>query len=135
MKKYLALVAIVFGLSLVLTACGGGGPSTNLKVDMVEFMFTPTEYTVPAGQEITLELTNNGAVLHDFIIMNLGADVGQNFGDEDEPNIYWKAELGPGTSGTYTFTAPDQPGEYQVVCGTPGHYISGMAAKLIVVAQ
>jgi uncharacterized cupredoxin-like copper-binding protein len=135
MKKYLALVVIVFGLSLALAACGGGGPTTNLSVDMVEFTFTPADFTVPAGQEITLELTNNGAVVHDFIIMNLGAQVGQDFGDDDEQNMYWKAELGPGTSSTYTFNAPSQPGEYQVICGVPGHYLAGMVAKLVVVAE
>jgi len=135
MKKFLVLVAIVFILSLALAACGGAGPSTNLKVDMVEFMFNPANLTVPAGQEITLELANNGAVVHDFIIMNLGTEAGQDFGDEDELNVYWKAELGPGTSGTYTFIAPGEPGEYQVVCGTPGHYLAGMVGKLIVVSE
>ena len=135
MKKYLALAVIVFGLSIALAACGGGGPTTNLSVDMMEFTFTPAGFTVPAGQEITLELTNNGAVVHDFIIMNLGADVGQSFEGDDEQNMYWKAEQGPGTSSTYTFTAPSQPGEYQVVCGIPGHYLAGMVAKLVVVAE
>ena len=135
MKKYLVPVAIAIGLSLALTACGGGAPSTNFNVDMVEFMFNPNNFTVPAGQEITLELSNNGAVVHDFIIMNQGEEVGQDFGEEDEPNIYWMAELEPGSSNTYTFTAPNQPGEYQVVCGIPGHYLAGMVAKLIVVAE
>jgi uncharacterized cupredoxin-like copper-binding protein len=102
---------------------------------MTDFMYNPADFTVPAGQEITLDLTNNGAVVHDFIIMNLGADVGDGFGELDEPNVYWKAELAPGTSNTFTFTAPDQPGEYQVLCGIPGHYIAGMVAKLVVVAQ
>lgn len=135
MKKYLMLVVLVFGLSLALAACGASGPSTNLSVDMVEFTFTPADFSVPAGKEITLELRNNGAVVHDFIIMNQGAQVGQDFDEEDLPNVYWKAEQAPGTSGTYTFTAPSQPGEYQVVCGTPGHYLSGMTAKLHVVAE
>jgi uncharacterized cupredoxin-like copper-binding protein len=73
--------------------------------------------------------------VHDFIIMNQGVEVGQDFGEEDQPNVYWMAELEPGTSNTYTFTAPSQPGEYQVVCGTPGHYLAGMLAKLTVVAE
>jgi uncharacterized cupredoxin-like copper-binding protein len=135
MRKYLIQITIAIGLSLALTACGGGGPSTNLSVDMVEFMYNPTNFTVPAGQEITIELSNNGAVVHDFIIMNQGVEVGQDFGEEDQPNVYWMAELEPGTSNTYTFTAPDQPGEYQVVCGIPGHFLAGMVAKLIVVAE
>lgn len=134
MKKYLVMMGTLIVLSFALTACGGGGPSTNLKVDMTEFMYNPAEFTVPAGQEITLELTNNGAVVHDFIILNLGADIGNGFESLDEPNIYWKAELQPGTSETLTFTAPSQPGEYQVVCGIPGHYVAGMQAKLNVVS-
>jgi uncharacterized cupredoxin-like copper-binding protein len=135
MKKFSLLIAIMLGSALILTACGGSGPTTNLRVDMVEFMFNPADYTVPAGQEITLELSNNGAVEHELVIMEFGTEVGADFGDEDEANIYWEAELQPGASGTYTFTAPGEPGEYQVVCGTPGHYLAGMVGKLIVVAQ
>ncbi len=134
MKKYAMLFVVLLSLSLALTACGGGGPSTSLKVDMVEFMFEPAEYTIPAGQEITLELSNNGAVEHEFVIMKFGTNVGENFGDEDEENIYWEAELAPGRSDTFTFTAPSQPGEYQVVCGTEGHYVAGMVGSLTVVS-
>jgi len=135
MRKNLMLAMVALGLSLALTACGGNGTSTNLRVDMVEFMFEPSDYSIPAGQEITLELSNNGAVVHEFIIMKYGTEVGQDFGPEDEENIYWEAELDPGTSNTFTFTAPTEPGEYQVVCGTAGHYLAGMVAKLIVVAE
>jgi uncharacterized cupredoxin-like copper-binding protein len=132
MKKYLVLITIVFGLALALSACGGGGPSTNIRMEMTEFMFNPASITVPAGQEITLNLSNNGADMHDFIIMKYGTDVGTEFGEEDRPNVYWETKLEPGTSGTYTFTAPDQPGEYQIVCGVAGHYQAGMVAKMIV---
>ena len=135
MRKYLMLAMVALGFLLALTACGGSGPSTNLRVDMVEFMFEPSDYSIPAGQEITLELSNNGAVVHEFIIMKYGTEVGQDFGPEDEENVYWEVELDPGTSNTFTFTAPTEPGEYQVVCGTAGHYLAGMVAKLIVVAE
>ena len=135
MRKYLMLAIVVLGLSLALTACGGNGPSTNLRVDMVEFMFEPGDYSIPAGQEITIELSNNGAVLHEFVIMKYGTEVGQDFGPEDEENIYWEAEVDPGSSNTFTFTAPSQSGEYQVVCGTEGHFLAGMVAKLFVVAE
>jgi uncharacterized cupredoxin-like copper-binding protein len=135
MRKYLMLAMVALGFLLALTACSGSGPSTNLRVDMVEFMFEPSDYSIPAGQEITLELSNNGAVVHEFIIMKYGTEVGQDFGPEDEENIYWEVELDPGTSNTFTFTAPTEPGEYQVVCGTAGHYLAGMVAKLIVVAD
>ena len=74
----------------------------------MEFTFNPSSLTVPTGQQITLDLKNNGAVTHDFIIMNQGADVGTDFGEEDAPNVYWKVEQTPGTSGTYTFTVPSR---------------------------
>jgi uncharacterized cupredoxin-like copper-binding protein len=135
MKRFSIWVAILLGLAFGLAACGTAGPSTHLKVDMMEFMFNPSNFTVPAEQEITLELTNTGAVVHDFIIMKYATSVGDDFGDEDVPNIYWKAELEPGTSASYTFTAPSEPGDYQVICGVQGHYQAGMVAKLTVVVQ
>jgi uncharacterized cupredoxin-like copper-binding protein len=135
MKRLPIFIAILLSFTFALTACGGGGPSTNISVDMTEFMFNPTDFTVPAGQEITIGLSNNGAVMHDFVIMKYGTEVGQDFDEEDEMNVYWEAELEPGTSETLTFTAPSEPGEYQVVCGVAGHYLAGMVAKLIVVAE
>ncbi len=133
MKKiYLPLV---LSFMFVLTACGGGGgPSTTFDVTFAEFTFTPTEFTIPAGQEITINAINNGAVLHEFVIMKLGETVGDDFGDEDEGNIYWEVEAEAGDSVTATFTAPAEPGEYQVVCGTEGHFVAGMVGKLTVVA-
>lgn len=135
MKKSSLLIAILVIMSLVLTACGRGDkPSTNLKVDFTDFVFTPNTWVVPAGQVITLEATNSGAVLHEFVIMKLGKTVGDDFGDEDEENIYWEVEAAAGESVTVTFTAPSEPGEYQIVCGTEGHFVAGMVGSLTVVA-
>ena len=135
MKRYLLLTVFTLGFLLASSACGASGPTTNLKVDMVEFMFEPSEYAIPAGQEITLELLNSGAVEHEFVIMKFGTSVGDDFDDEDEENIYWEAELEPGESGTFNFTAPGEPGEYQIVCGTGGHYLAGMLGSLTVVSE
>ena len=135
MKRFSTLAAFLLVFSLALAGCGGGGPTTNLKVNLTEFMFSPNNFTVPAGQEITIELSNTGAVAHDFIIMKYGTNVGDAFGTEDEPNVYWMAELAPGATSTYTFTAPSEPGDYQVVCGVEGHFQAGMVATLTVVAQ
>lgn len=134
MKKLVSLATFVIILSLVLSACGGGGPSTSIKTEFTDFRFTPDAWTVPAGQEITLTVNNAGAVVHEFVIMKLGTTVGDDFGDEDEGNIYWEVEAEPGESKTVTFTAPSEPGEYQIVCGTEGHFVAGMVGKLTVVA-
>ena len=134
MKKPLVLVSVIFVLSLVLAACGGGGPSTDIKITMTDFKFEPMEFSVPAGQVITVNATNNGAVEHEFVIFKLGTDAGEKFGDEDEDNIYWEVEVLPGQTATTSFTAPTEPGEYYITCGIEGHLEAGMVGKLIVVA-
>jgi len=120
-------------LSLTLVSCGGGGPSTTIDVTMTDFQFQPSQFTVPAGQEITFTSSNNGAVVHNFVIMKLGTNAGDFFDEEDIPNVYWETELQPGGSTTTTFTAPTEPGEYEVICRTEGHIVSGMTARLTVV--
>jgi uncharacterized cupredoxin-like copper-binding protein len=128
------IIAAVF-LSLLLVSCGGSGVSTKINVTMTDFQFQPNLFTVPAGQEITFNSTNNGAVVHNFVIMNLGTSAGPFFDDEDVPNIFWQVEIQPGSSVDTSFTAPTEPGDYEVVCRTEGHIASGMTAKLTVVGD
>ncbi len=133
MKRTL-IIAAVF-LSLMLVSCGGGGASTKINVTMTDFQFQPNQFTVPAGQEITFNSANNGAVVHNFVIMKKGTSAGPFFDDEDVPNVFWQVELQPGSSVDTSFTAPTDPGDYEVVCKTEGHIASGMTAKLTVVAS
>ncbi|MBI2758203.1 MAG: cupredoxin domain-containing protein [Chloroflexi bacterium] len=133
MKNRISLTVVVLGFLLVLAACGGAGTVSNtINVTMTDFQFSPNTFTVPAGQTVTLNAANNGAVIHNFVIMKLGQSAGASFGDEDLPNVYWQVEVQPGASANATFTAPAEPGSYEVVCGTPGHLEAGMSAKLIV---
>jgi uncharacterized cupredoxin-like copper-binding protein len=131
MKKYSILILAV--LALVVSGCAKNY-DTKLTVDLTDFTFTPAEYTVPAGQEITLTLTNSGTVEHEFVIMKFGQAVSIPFDDNDEGNIYWEVEVEPGDGTTVTFTAPSDLGEYQIVCGTSGHLENGMIGKMTVVA-
>ena len=122
-------------ITLALSACGGQNkPSTDIKVDMTDFAFTPNQYTIPVGEQITVEIQHDGMVAHEFIIMKYGTTVGDHFNDEDQPNIFWQVKVQPGESKTFTFTAPDQPGTYQIVCGMPGHVEAGMVGNLEVVS-
>ena len=131
MKKPLLILLLI--ILFVLSACGGGA-STTINVTMTDFMFTPDSFTIPAGKEITLNTTNNGAVAHEFVIFKLGTTVGDKYGPEDEPNIFWKVQVLPGESKSVAFTAPADPGNYYVTCGISGHHEAGMNAKLLVVA-
>jgi uncharacterized cupredoxin-like copper-binding protein len=127
-----SLVFVIIVLALALAACGKSGPSTRINFTMTDFAFTPNEFSVPAGQEITLHVTHKGTVEHDFIVMKHGTDAGEMFDEEDKVNVFWEVDLQPGDSKTVRFTAPEQPGTYQVICGMMGHMQSGMVGKLIV---
>lgn len=124
----------VVAISLVLASCGGSSaPTTTIDVTMTDFQFSPSAFTVPAGEQITLKSTNSGAVIHNFIIMNQGYNVGNEFDEEDLENVYWKLEIAPGGATETNFTAPGEPGEYEIVCSTPGHVQAGMLGSLNVV--
>ena len=133
MKKILTLGMLM--LALLLTACGNSGPATKMDFTMTDFAFSPGEFTIPAGQEITLHINHDGTMEHDFIIMKYGTDAGEMFDEADQENVFWEMALQPGDSKTVLFAAPDQPGTYQIICGMPGHLQSGMVGKLMVTEQ
>ena len=135
MKKYLPLTVVVLGLLLTLTACGGAGTASNsIDVTITDFAFSPNSFTVHAGDQISFTAQNNGSNVHDFVIMKLGKDISGHFTDTDRLNIYWgKENIAPGTSVTDSFTAPADPGQYQIICAIAGHFEAGMVARLIVV--
>lgn len=135
MKKLVVNLGV---LCLVLTACAAGSApaaSTSINVEMTDFQFTSNSFTVPAGQQIDFTATNNGGVEHSFVIMKLGAQVNAGFSGKDQANVYWEeAAIPVGQTLKATFTAPSEPGDYQVVCAVPGHIEAGMVAKLTVVS-
>ena len=135
---YRIAVLGIAGLVL-LGACGSPArPSTSIKVTMTDFAFSPNTITVPAGQAISVRVTNNGAVSHDLMIMNLGHELSsQDHADTGaHANALWEqAPLGAGESKESTFLAPNEPGAYQIICGVAGHFEAGMVGRLIVVAS
>ncbi len=135
MRKHLILHLVLAILVFVLVACAAGSaPSKSINVTMTDFAFSPNSFTVPAGEQISLDITNNGAVTHSFIIMKAGHEVQGHFTDADKPNVYWEATAIPaGESVKTSFTAPAQAGAYQILCGVAGHFEAGMVAKLSVV--
>jgi plastocyanin len=123
-KRWLTLLSVAIVAMLVLAACGSGDDDdddaaelTGTPVAMKDSMkFEPDTLTVKAGSEVEIALTNDGAIKHNFSIDD--ADV-----DKD---------LEGGKSESFTFTAPDSPGEYKIHCAIPGHESAGMVATLIV---
>jgi plastocyanin len=131
MKKILALFLV--SLSFILSSCSGASRTIDLTIS--DYHFEPDTFTVPAGEEITVNIENAGFVSHQFVIFKFGKDAGGKIGPEDHENIYWRFEVLPGHSDSGTFTAPSEPGEYYVTCGIVGHLEAGMFGTLIVVDQ
>jgi len=131
LKKVLTSIMLVLALSLILTACGS--KKATLNVTATDKGYDSPTYTVPAGAEVTVNLLNNGALQHEFAVLKLGQHVEPPFGEKDEDKILWELDgVDPGTTKSDTFTAPTEPGEYDIICGVPGHIELGMIATLIV---
>ena len=135
MRSWRIGLMVALPMSLLLASCSSG-PSTEITANMEEFQFSPVEWTVPEGEEITIELVNNGTLEHEWVILQAGVTVS----DESElPEteeelladfVYWEDEVEAGETKTVTFIAPPA-GEYQVICAIDGHFDSGMEGTLI----
>ena len=66
------------------------------------------------------------------MLIKLGETVSPPFDADDEAKIFWEIEAQPGETQTGTFTAPAEPGTYQVVCGIAGHVEAGMISAATV---
>jgi uncharacterized cupredoxin-like copper-binding protein len=125
---------VAVALTILLTACSSGA-STEIQAEMEEFQFSPVEWTVPEGEEITIELVNNGTLDHEWVILQPGVNLLDETGLPDTEEelladfVYWEDEVAAGETKTVTFTAPPA-GEYQVICAIEGHFDSGMEGTL-----
>lgn len=141
--RRLALVAVV-SLALIPIACGGddddgdeGAEETHIEATMDEFQFEPIDWTVQAGEEVTIELENEGEVEHEWVILQQGVTIAAETElPETEEElladfVYWEDEVEPGESKMVTFTAPEA-GTYQVICAIEGHFSAGMEGTLTV---
>lgn len=65
---------LVVGIALFLAACGSQAPPEPLEltIDMTEYSYTPQDLEFQVGQEVTLHLTNSGALEHEIMF---GRDV------------------------------------------------------------
>ena len=123
-------VIAMFVIVLTLTACGPS--NVTLNVTATDEGYDSPTYTVPAGAEVTINLTNKGALAHVFGILKLGEHITPPYQPTDKDKIMWELVAKTGETASDTFTAPTEPGEYDIICRVPGHIQMGMVATLIV---
>jgi azurin len=141
------LLTAALGMSILLTACGGGasGGATGgnasagplaIASDGENLAYKPAALTATAGQKVTLSFKNNSGVQqHNWVLAKGGADVadaidkagltagaGASYIPSDMSNIVAHTSLvNGGETGTVDFTAP-AAGTYVFLCTVPGHY-------------
>jgi uncharacterized cupredoxin-like copper-binding protein len=88
--------------------------ATTVEVASHDIFFEPSEVTIPANTDVTVNLPNEGVTPHNFSIDALNIDV----------------DIAPGATEQVVINAP--AGEYEYYCNVPGHKQAGMAGTLIV---
>lgn len=137
-------------LLLVLAGCGsesggelaveeGTAADVELSVQMNDNYFgenpddQPT-WSVAADNTVSLSLSNQGGLRHNWAIVEAGADVPEPFregnGSHADLLLFDSGKFSGGESGMAVFQAPTA-GTYQVICTVAGHYPS-MQGTLVV---
>ncbi len=112
----------------VSTSAGTPPQSVDVVVAAAEWRFVPGQLSAPAGDTMTVELRNDGTIVHNWTVLSSRVATESDF-REDMGIAGVTAESG--AIERVTFPTPP-PGQYQVICTIPGHYSSGMEGLLIV---
>ena len=108
-------------------------------VEMTNFAFTPAVLEVGVGEVLEIAIQNVEAVLHDFTIDEIDADVHVSYLGGTGQHAHAEPELDADVH--FALTEPGsgvvhikvhEPGEYVIYCSVPGHRESGMEGTLIV---
>lgn len=107
-----------------------------------ELVFDPAEVTVAAGETVTFSITNEGDLLHDFVIGDEAAQqehaeamaaMDEAMGSEGEEHGGANAvSAPPGETVDLTWTFHGETEGLLYGCHEPGHYAAGMVGTIVV---
>jgi len=105
----------------------------EIDVEMVDIDYSTDQIDATAGEPLTINFENTGALVHDFTIDEGPFTDISSEGGTDESGGDWAIHysLDPGASGSLTFTATEA-GEYTFYCTVAGHREAGMEGTLTV---
>lgn len=112
----LALLAVVAGCAVdgeARSEPAVGPGSTEFTMTLRDMEFVPAEFEVPAGEVITIKLTNEGHARHDLML-----ETGYH-SPVVEPGGRETIEIGPFETGTY-----------EGICTITGHREAGMVLEV-----
>ncbi len=148
-------VIAVLLTTAILAACGGAEEPTPtptiavtaqerigqaLEVVMHDIYYgeasdniqNPPTWTVQSGQQVQLNLDNQGVLQHDWALVKSGVEIPVPFdlSAGSDSLLFEAGVVESGQQTSVTFTAPDA-GVYSVICTVAGHY-PAMQGKLVV---
>ncbi len=143
-RSGIVIAAVLAPFVLFGSACGSddegsdgdGSASANLEATFTDFAFSPDSWTAPADEDVTVELTNDGAVAHEFVILQPGVTISSeaDLPDTEEELladfVLTETEVEAGETGELNFNVP--AGTYQVICAIETHFDAGMEGTLTV---
>jgi nitrite reductase (NO-forming) len=100
----------------------GAAAAESVTIESIDIDFIPEEVTIPADTDVTVELPNSGAILHNFSL--------DDKNNENLPIEPIDIDIEPGATEQVTVNLP--AGEYYFYCNIPGHEAAGMFGTLIV---
>lgn len=103
-------------------------PNEEFSIEMTTKSNLP-----PTAMSHNLVLVKRGTNLDQFARSSITARNNNYIAPDFENSIIANTKmLGNEETDLITIIAPDEPGEYDIICTFPGHYAGGMTAKLIV---
>ena len=140
-----AFVVGAAGLSLLLSACGGEAKPTAAKSDapaggaaasvttltMQDIKYDKAALTGTKGQALTINLTNQGALEHDFTIDKIDGKATVDGKDATSATAAVHAAVKSKGTAKVEIT-PNAAGTFEFYCTVAGHKEAGMKGTLTV---
>jgi putative membrane-bound dehydrogenase-like protein len=120
------------------TAKNPGSVTIQMGVIANELKYDKASFTVKAGQQVTIDFTNNDFMQHNLLIGKSGSleiigkagdqlardpqGVTMNFIPKIPEVLFAIPLVNPEGTESLVFTAPTTPGEYPYLCTVPGHW-------------
>ena len=124
-------------LAIIASACGGGAaPAGTIKVTATDMKIESNYTTFKVGVPYHFEVTNNGAIPHEVMLIQPieGGTMTMEDMDAMARGMAEEEDLGAGATASfdYTFTSADVGAPLELSCHVEGHYEAGMFLPITV---
>ena len=138
MRRFI-LTTLIAASAALAVSCGAAAAATKtptVNATLTDMVISVDRTSAPAGL-ITFVVKNNGAVVHELVVIQTDLAPDKLAPDADEAgkmdetgNVGETGDVVVGAAKTFTITLA--PGHYVLMCNEIGHYAAGMHLAFIV---